>query len=79
MAAKFNHAVPCAARRQGNMSKGRPAEESAEKNRADVNTPLRTIPKTPKPKKPSKGIFIPDRPSDKAIEEYEKGNPIVFT
>ena len=61
------------------MSRGRPAEESAEKRKTDVNTPLRTIPRTPKPKKPSKGIFIPDRPSDKAIEEYKKGNPIAFT
>jgi hypothetical protein len=61
------------------MSRGRPAEESVEKRKADVNMPLRTIPKLPKPKKPNKGIFIPDRPSDKAIEEYKKGNPIAFT
>ena len=79
MVAKFNHVEVLVVRRQGNMSRGRPAEESAEKSRADVNTPLRTIPKLPKPRKPSKGIFIPERPSDKAIEEYEKGNPIAFT
>ena len=82
MAAKFNRVVPCVAGRQGKMSKGRPAEESAEKNKSDVGRSIeydmRVLDRPPRKQKPG-GIYVPDKPTDKAIELMKKGKAVAFT
>jgi len=61
------------------MSKGRPASESAEKNKSDVSRSIEhDMHRSPNPQKPG-GIYMPDRPSDKAIELMKKGKAVAFT
>jgi len=64
------------------MSKGRPAEESAEKNKSDIQRSLeydmRVLDRPPR-KLESGGIYVPDKPTDKAIELMKKGRKVAFT
>ena len=61
------------------MSKGRPASESAEKNKSDVSRSIEhDMHRSPNLQKPG-GIYMPDRPSDKAIELIKKGKVVAFT
>jgi hypothetical protein len=67
------------------MSRGRPAEESAEKSlsydqgsiRHDLQRGLKNSP-GPYPTR-RKGIIQPERPSKKARELMKQGKPVVFT
>jgi len=64
------------------MSKGRPASESAEKNKSDVGKAIeydmRVLDRPPR-KRESGGIYVPDKPTDKAIELIKKGKRVAFT
>tara|TARA_X000001382_G_scaffold616_1_gene789 strand:- start:1266 stop:1451 length:186 start_codon:yes stop_codon:yes gene_type:complete len=61
------------------MSKGRPASESAEKNKSDVGKAIEyDMHRSPRPQEPG-GIYIPDKPTDKAIELMKKGKRVAFT
>jgi hypothetical protein len=61
------------------MSKGRPASESAEKNKSDIGRAIEyDMHRSPSPQKPG-GIYMPDRPTDKAIELMKKGKAVAFT